>query len=66
MSKHVIKHTHNNGERLEKPTLWCGRKYNGFDWVFQDTHHVALAVEGSIQPCKSCIKSIIRELEKEL
>lgn len=66
MSKHVIKHTHEDGEELDVPTLWCGRKYNGFDWVFGDTHTVALAVGGSVQPCKNCIKAIIKELEKEL
>lgn len=66
MSKHVIKYTHRDGQTLDKPTLWCGREFHTYDWHFQDCHHVALAVGGSVQPCKNCIKAIIKELQKEL
>ena len=66
MSKHVIKFEYDDGEKLEHPTLWCGRKSTGFEFEFKDAQHVALAVGGSIQPCKNCIKAIIKKLEKEL
>ena len=66
MSRHVIKFEYDDGKKLSVPILWCGRKSNGCDWYFQDAQHVALAVGGSIQPCKNCIKAIIKELEKEL
>ena len=67
MSKHVIKYTHDDGKRLKIPLLWCGRKSNGHhEWAFQDAQHVALAVGGSVAPCKSCIKAIIKQLSEEL
>jgi len=66
MSTHVIKFTHNNGKKLAKPELWCGRQSQYSAFYFVDAQHVALAVGGSIQPCKNCIKSIIKELKKEL
>lgn len=66
MSKHVIKFNHFDGMKLIKPILWCGRKAKVFDTEFLDVDHVALAVGGSVQPCKNCIKAIIKELEKEL
>ena len=65
MSSHVIKRTHEYGN-LITPVLWCGTKYSSMSWYFQDTQHVALAVGGSVQPCKECIKAIITALEKEL
>lgn len=58
MSKHVIKHTHKDGEELRTPTLWCGRKYYNYNPAFLGVEHVALAAEGSVQPCKNCIKAI--------
>jgi len=67
MAKHVIKRTHNKvGEKLRQEVLWCGRLRNSWQWCFLDAQHVALAVGGSQQPCKSCIKAIIKELKKEL
>ena len=66
MARHVIKYTHKDGEELPQSEYWCGRLKNDFDWCFNNAQHVALAVGGSAQPCKSCIKSIIRELSKEL
>ena len=66
MIKHVIKYEYDDGEKLKKPILWCGREATGMDFYFQDAQHVALAVCGSIQPCKNCIKAIIKELQKEL
>ena len=65
MSKHVIKLEYEDGEKLETPVLWCGRKSTGYKFEFHDAQHVALAVGGSIAPCKSCIRAIIKELEKE-
>ena len=65
MAKHVIKYEYRDGEKLAQPTTWCGRKHDG-GWVFADAQHVALAVGGSIQPCKKCIKAIIKVLEEEL
>ena len=66
MSRHVVKYEHSNGEKLNPPIFWCGRETTGMDFYFQDAQHVALGVGGSIQPCKNCIKAIIRELQKEL
>ncbi len=66
MAKHVRKYEYSDGKKLKNPTLWCGRESNGFDYEFADAQHVALAVGGSVSPCKNCIKAIIRELEKEL
>ena len=63
--RHVIKHEYKDGEKLSAPTLWCGRKADG-SWCFTGASHVSLAVGGSVQPCKDCIKAIIKELEKEL
>ena len=63
---HVIKYEYHDGVKLKKPILWCGTEYIYKPWCFTDTHHVALAVGGSVQPCKNCIKAIIKELEKEL
>jgi len=63
--KHVKKYEYKDGVRLVSPALWCGRQHNGSS-AFTDAQHVALAVGGSIQPCKNCIKAIIKELEKEL
>ena len=66
MSNHVIKFEYSDGENLEAPLYWCGRSRSHGDWRFLDAHHVALAVGGSVQPCKSCVKAIIKELSKEL
>lgn len=67
MAKHVIKYTHWDGKKLQAPLLWCGRVSGGnLEWSFLDAQHVALAVGGSIQPCKNCIKAIIKQLSEEL
>lgn len=66
MSKHVVKYDHEDGKKLERPIAWCGISISPSVWHFTDTHHVALSAGGSIQPCKNCIKAIIKELEKEL
>lgn len=66
MAKHIIKLEHSDGVKLPKPILWCNRPSDKVSWYFQDAQHVALAVGGSIQPCKSCIKAIIKQLEIEL
>ena len=66
MSSHVIKYEYWDGKKLIKPIIWCGRESHGMDWMFKDAQHVALATGGSIQPCKNCIKAIIKELSKEL
>lgn len=64
MPRHVIKFEYEDGKKLSKPTLWCGEKSPENNWFFTDAQHVALAAGGSIQPCKKCIKAIIKELEK--
>jgi len=67
MSRHVIKYTHWDGKKLDAPLLWCGRKSGGnLEWAFLDAQHVALAAGGSVQPCKNCIKAIIKQLSEEL
>lgn len=66
MKTHVIKRTHDDGKLLPRPVFWCGINLPYGLFHFLDTHHVALAVGGSIAPCKKCIRAIIRELEKEL
>lgn len=67
MATHVIKYEYNDGKKLIQPVTWCGRKvWRSHGFLFQDAQHVALASGGSVQPCKSCIKAIIKELKKEL
>lgn len=66
IGRHVIKFTHDEGVKMDKHELWCGADYYCFDFHFIDAQHVALAAGGSIQPCKECIKEIIKVLESEL
>ena len=66
MPKHVIKYEYKDGVKLTKPVLWCGREFKFNQFNFQDAQHVALAVGGSVQPCKACIKAIIKQLSEEL
>ena len=66
MKRHVIKYEYDDGKKLAKPTLWCGKESSGFDWTFQDAQHVALTSGGSVAPCKNCVKAIIKELQKEV
>jgi hypothetical protein len=65
MSRHIIKYRYDDGVKLTNPILWCGRK-SKHEWMFENADHAALSVEGSVQPCKNCIKAIIKQLEKEL
>lgn len=73
MPKHVIKFEKGtwitgveaDGKRIAAES-WCGRPLRVYDKPFLDAQHVALAVGGSLQPCKDCIKAIIKDLEKEL
>lgn len=67
MSKHVVKFEYEDGKKLHSYELkmWCGRVGSN-EFHFLDAQHVALSVGGSIQPCKNCIKAIIKELSKEL
>ena len=64
--RHTIKHSHENGGLLVHPIYWCGRYGNLNSWHFLDAQHLAMSVNGSITPCKECIRSIISELNKEL
>lgn len=68
MSKHVVKYDHLDGIKSASRnfTLWCGRRLKPFDPYYVDAQHLALSIGGSGQPCKNCIKAIIKELEKEL
>ena len=65
MIRHVIKYEYKGGVKLRSPASWCGMELFS-DFAFQDAQHVALAAGGSIQPCKKCIKAIIKALESEL
>ncbi len=68
MTTHTIKYEYDDGKKLapHKIIYWCGRKQGYERFNFMDAQHLALAVGGSIQPCKNCVKAIIRELKKEL
>ena len=67
MSKHVIKYEYRDGERLARHDVetWCGRSPKFAEWLFQDAQHAILSIEqGSLnQPCKLCIKAIIKAAE---
>lgn len=65
MSRHVIKYEYDDGVKLKAPESWCGI-YIKDGWKFNGAQHVALSAGGSIQPCKRCIKAIIKNLEMEL
>lgn len=64
--RHVVKFDYHDGEKRLLPLFWCGKVPQYREFWFIDAQHVALAVEGSVPPCKNCIKAIIKELEKEL
>lgn len=65
LARHTIRVTHHDGKKLLKPIYWCGRQGMG-EFSFLNAQHLALSVGGSIQPCKACVKAIIKELQKEL
>lgn len=64
--RHTIKQSHKDGVHMLEYEYWCGKTGDLMEWHFLDAQHVALAVGGSIAPCKKCIKAIIKELSKEL
>ena len=64
MTNHVIKYDHIEGVKLKKPVVWCLSEHD-HGWLFKNAQHVALAVGGSVSPCKACVKAIIKQLEKE-
>lgn len=66
MSHHIVKYTHDNGEKLKHPEYWCGKNHKTGDWYFLDAQHAVLSVGGSFNICNDCIKTIIKELKKEL
>jgi len=66
MSSHVIKYDYEDGKKLINPILWCGQKHKHYMRCFTDAGHLSLSVGGSIQPCKNCVKAIIKKLQKEL
>lgn len=67
MSKHVIKYEYRDGKRLARHDVetWCGHSPKFAEWLFQDAQHAILSIEqGSLnQPCKRCIKVIIKTAE---
>jgi hypothetical protein len=63
---HTVKQTHSDGKEMADVVYWCGRLGSRYDWRFADAQHVALSAGGSQQPCKNCIKAIIKQLEIEL
>ena len=72
--RHTIKHVHLGPDPMHTSTqqqvigigYWCGRVGDNNEWCFHDAQHLALSAGGSIQPCKNCVKAIIKELNKEL
>lgn len=66
MSKHVIKYDYKDGQKLALPELWCSAPAKYSTCYFLDAGHLSLSIGGSAQPCKNCLKAIIKELSKEL
>lgn len=66
MARCTIKNQNTYGMQVLRSTSWCGRYLDFDEWAFEDAQHLALVGGGSVQPCKSCVKAIIKELEKEL
>ena len=65
MIRHVIKYEYSEGVKMPVPVSWCGKALAN-EFAFQDAQHAALSVGVSAQPCKKCIKEIIKTLESEL
>ena len=65
MIRHVIKYEYSEGVKMPAPVSWCGKALVN-EFAFQDAQHVALSAGGSAQPCKKCIKEIIKALEPAL
>lgn len=63
---HVLKCEYEDGVKLIQPLSWCGRELKYPQWYFSGAQQAALSVGGSVQPCKNCIKAIIKELSKQL
>ena len=70
MTKHIIKYEYRDGVKLAKHEVetWCGYVPQFSDWLFQDAQHAILSIEqeSRIQPCKRCIKAIIKTAEDGL
>jgi len=64
--RHTLKYDHKDGVKLDNPISWCGRELNSYDWFFLDAQHLALSAGGSVQPCKNCVKAVIKQLSIEL
>lgn len=58
----VIKFEYNDGVKLNpnEYVLWCGKKPTGFDWLFSDAQHAALADKPI---CNTCRTNIIKSLK---
>ena len=59
----VIKYEYDNGVKLapHEHVLWCDKKRTGFDWVFTDAQHAALADKPICNQCKANIIKAIKE-----
>lgn len=70
MKKHIIKYEYRDGVKLARHEIetWCGYAPQFSDWLFQDAQHAILSVEHESlnQPCKRCIKAIIKIAEDGL
>ena len=57
----VIKYHHDDGKEIRKcnKPLWCGKKYDGFTWAFQDAQHAALADKPVCNKCRANIKKAL-------
>ena len=60
----ISKKTGQEGSYILK--AWCGESILYHGWYFQDTHHAALSVGGSVAMCQGCVKAIIEEFQKEM
>ncbi len=54
----VIKYEYDDGIKLKPNELviWCGKKASGFEWLFQDAQHAALADKPICNKCRAAIK----------
>ena len=70
MTKHIIKYEYRDGVKLARHEIetWCGYAPQFSDWLFRDAQHAILGIEqeSRIQPCKRCIKAIIKTAEDGL
>ena len=70
MGKHIVKYDYRDGVKLAKHEgeTWCGHQPQSADWLFQDAQHALLSIEqcSSVEPCKECLKAIVRVVQKEV